>query len=73
MGDQVYLIGAEDVDRAGRRMAEAASTMEHAASEIAGALERHQRFMDDWLERFRATLEDEENTIVVAEMGPPAR
>lgn len=57
MSNYVTLLGAEEVSRAGSAMQEAASTMSSAAENIAFALERHQRFMDDWLMRFEAALE----------------
>lgn len=61
--DSIYLNGAEDVRRAANRMAEAADQMSRAASTIDSALERHQRFMDDWLARFERAMsrEDEIN------------
>lgn len=58
MADYVQLIGAEEVSSAGHRMREAASTMSSAASSIDGSLDRHQRFLDDWLLRFEAVLRD---------------
>jgi hypothetical protein len=32
--------------------------MERAASHMESALERHQRFMDEWLQRLEAVLEE---------------
>lgn len=58
MADYVTLLGAEDVQSAGRNIAHAATTMESAASSIAWALEQHQRFMDDWLSRLDGLLSD---------------
>jgi hypothetical protein len=55
--DSVILIGAEDVRSASHTMRSAADTMSSAALNIDGALERHQRFLDDWLQRFEAALE----------------
>ena len=57
MNDRVMLIGAEDVRSAGHTMARAAETMSSAAMNIDGALERHQRFLDDWLSRFEQAIE----------------
>lgn len=47
----ITLLGAEEVQRAASRMSSAADTMQQAAVNLDGALERHQRFMDDWLLR----------------------
>lgn len=58
MADYITLMGAEDVSRAGYSMRDAASTMQSAASNLASALEQHQRFLDDWLNRLDGTLQD---------------
>lgn len=55
--DRMLLVGAEEVGSASGRMRDAADTMRRAASEIDGALERHQRFLDDWLVRLEQTIE----------------
>ncbi len=55
--DVVRLIGTEDVIRAGHAMKGAADTMLAAARNMDSALAAHQRFMDDWLQRFEATME----------------
>jgi len=57
MADYMTLMGADDVRSAGNTMREAASTMCRAASEIDYSLQQHQRFLDDWLQRFQAALE----------------
>lgn len=54
----VTLMGAEDVSRAGGRMADAAGEMQRAASTISYALEAHQRFLEDWLNQLNGILED---------------
>ena len=71
MSNYVNLLGAEDVSRAGSRMSDAASEMSRAASSIAHSLECHQRFMDDWLARLDATLQDRISDLGVT-MGPQA-
>jgi hypothetical protein len=38
-------------------MSGAAEEMRRAADSIEGSLERHHRFLDDWLQRFEAVLE----------------
>lgn len=48
----VTLLGAEDVRSAASTMRQAASEMQSAASSISGSLESHQRFLDDWLQRY---------------------
>lgn len=69
MSNYVTLMGAEEVSRAGSRMQDAASTMQGAASNIAYALEQHQRFLDDWLARLNDTLTDRISDLGVT-MGP---
>ncbi len=56
--ENVYLVGTEGVERAGRQMASAAESMERAASTISHALEHHERFLEDWLQRAQAVLEE---------------
>ena len=58
MSEYIHLIGAEDVRSAGHNMASAASDMNRAASNFESVFERHQRFMDDWLQRLENILED---------------
>lgn len=50
--NSIHLHGAEDVRSAANTMSRAAETMSQAAMNLDGALERHQRFMEDWLQRF---------------------
>lgn len=57
MADYVTLLGAEDVRSAANTMSRAADQMTQAAMNIEGALERHQRNMDDWLSRFEAAVD----------------
>jgi hypothetical protein len=52
----VTLIGTEQVQTAANTMRTAADEMRHAAGTISEALDRHQRFLDDWLGRFEAVL-----------------
>ncbi len=54
----MHLIGAEQVERASGQMTRAADDMQKAASSMAFALEQHQRFLDDWLQRLEGTLEE---------------
>ncbi len=58
MAESLYLVGADDVRAAGNAIARAADVMDQAATNLDGALERHQRFMDDWLQRFESVLAD---------------
>lgn len=55
--DYVYLQGAGDVERAGHQISRAAQEMQQAASNIDASLTNHQRFMDDWLDRFAVVME----------------
>jgi hypothetical protein len=54
----VNLNGAEEVSRAASRMQSAADAMNSAANNLEGVLERHQRFLDDWLLRLDGTFTD---------------
>lgn len=51
------LVGAETVQRAASQMSSAAGEMQTAARSIEYALENHQRFMNDWLDRYQQVLE----------------
>lgn len=53
----MHLIGAEQVQNAAASMRRTAEEMIQSARNIDGSLERHQRFMDDWLMRFEACVE----------------
>ena len=54
----VELIGAEQVQRAGHTMREAAADMQRAANEITEAMERNRRWWDEWLHRLEALKEE---------------
>ena len=58
MSDYVHLVGAEDVRTAAITMRSAAEQMQSAAMAIDSSLERHQRFLDEWLERFATVTRD---------------
>jgi hypothetical protein len=58
--NHVYLQGSEDVKSAGHDMQRAAERMKQAAFDIDAALDRHQKFLDDWLTRFEAALRETE-------------
>lgn len=58
MSEYVTLMGAEQVQSAARTMSQAANEMVRAASNIDNALERHERFMSEWLNRFEQILAD---------------
>lgn len=53
----VQLIGAEDVRSAGYTMQHAADAMKQAANSFDDTLERHRRWMDEWLSRFETAIE----------------
>lgn len=65
MAEYITLIGTEEVRRAGGEMGRAAQAMLNAASTFDSALDRHHRFMDDWLLRLEQLLDRH-----VAEMRP---
>ena len=59
MGDEYhYLVGADDIKNAGHTIADAATTMQLAANDIAEANSRQQVFLNDWLDRLETILSD---------------
>lgn len=58
MSSYVTLLGAEQVQSAASQMTRAADEMQRAASSISYALEQHQRFLDEWLNRLSGLMED---------------
>lgn len=74
MSDSVYLIGADDVRSAGHSMRSAAEQMSQAALNIDGTMERHQRFLEDWLMRFEdvMTRSVQPQAVVVIPPAAPA-
>ncbi len=58
MADYMTLMGADQVQSAGRAMERASSQMSDAASNMESALRQHQNFLDDWLCRFGAILKE---------------
>ena len=59
--DYITLLGAEQVQDAANVMRKAAETFGSAVGSQHYNLEQHQRFMDDWLQRFQQVLEEAEN------------
>lgn len=57
--EQINLLGAEDVRRAGSTISSAASDMMRAANIISEALQEHQRRMDDFLIRLEQLFKKE--------------
>ncbi len=57
MSDYVHLLGAEGVANAGHAMERAATEIKNAALSMEHSLSQHERFMDDWLNRFEAILQ----------------
>ncbi len=58
MGDNVLLIGSEEVARAGHNMTHAAQEMKQAAYNIEASLHMHQQFMTQWLQDLERVLTD---------------
>jgi len=56
--EYIHLVGAEQVQSAGVSMRGAAADMQQAATTIDSALQRHQQFLDDWLQRLAQTLSE---------------
>ena len=57
MSEHITLLGADDVRSGGHAIERAASDMNRAAGNFESVFDRHQRFMDDWLQRFEAAIE----------------
>jgi len=56
--ENMYLVGSEDVMRAGHNIESAASDMQRAAATISAAFEQQQRWMDGWLVRLKDMLDE---------------
>ena len=70
--DTIYLAGAEQVSNAAQTMAGAAKEMQRAAGNIDHSLMMHQRFLDDWLQRFESVLEQSSRPRSTIDPGPTA-
>lgn len=57
--NNVILIGADDVARAGHTIAQAAKDMQQAATTIDSALFQQRQFMTDWLNQLERILQDD--------------
>jgi hypothetical protein len=57
MADYITLLGAEQVSNAASTMRGAADEMQRAATNMSAALERHERFMSQWLVDFQTVCE----------------
>lgn len=57
MSDYITLLGAEDVQRAGRAMQSAAEAMQRAAGQIEEAMRLHALSLSEQLDRFEALVE----------------
>lgn len=58
MSEYMKLVGTEAIQIAANTMRDAAGEMGRAASSVETVLQMHQRFMDDWLARFRYVLDE---------------
>ncbi|HEY3620728.1 MAG TPA: hypothetical protein VGK96_28325 [Candidatus Sulfotelmatobacter sp.] len=52
-------MGAEQVQKAGHNMQDAAASMKQAVDNMEGVLFRHERFLDDWLQGYQAIVESQ--------------
>lgn len=57
MSEQHYLVGAEEVRRAGAAMQDAASTMQAAANSISSTVETLERALNRSLEQFEGLVQ----------------
>lgn len=58
MSNNIHLIGAEQVARAGGNISGAADQMSRAASSIEDTTYRHQQFMTQWLSDLNNILQE---------------
>lgn len=56
--ENIYLVGSEDVSRAGANINEAADTINRAANNIDCSIIGFENFMNDWLTRFEQVLKE---------------
>lgn len=56
MNDYVALLGSESVQNAGYAMERAAESFRQTVGNLDDSLRQHQRFLDDWLERFERAV-----------------
>ena len=54
--ENIYLIGSEDVKKAGYSMQSSAEIIQSASNSLSNSLYDHQLFMTDWLNRFENIL-----------------
>mgnify|MGYP003557937003 FL=1 len=57
MAEHVYLMGSEDVQRAGHAMSDAASTISQAMGSLHETLYQHRQLMDEMVGRFEAAVD----------------
>jgi hypothetical protein len=58
VSERIYLDGSEAVAQAARNIVGAVDTAKLLLDCFEGSLHEHQRFMDDWLERFAAIVRE---------------
>ncbi len=58
MSDYITLLGSDDVRSGGHAIERAAADMNRAAGNFESVLERHHRFMDEWLQTFERILSE---------------
>ena len=56
MGENIYLMGSEDVLRASHNMQAAATDLNRAAQTLQSVFELHERFLQNWLIDFQEAL-----------------
>ena len=59
MNQYHHLVGAEEVNRAGHSMQSAAESFRQSVGFLLDGLHQHQRFMDEWLQRFEEVLKSQ--------------
>ena len=73
--DYTVLLGAEQVQRAAAAINGAATEMTRAANQLDEALRLQRAFMDDWLERYKAALASQDDSVMeelhIVFDGPP--
>lgn len=55
--ETIYLVGAEDVLRAGNNISGAADTIQSAANSMSGTFGEQKRYMEEWMYRFETAID----------------
>lgn len=60
MSEYIHLIGTEEIARGANNIVAAAREISSAVSYLDSVINRHQQFMDQWLDRLERAMEKKE-------------